>query len=56
MDISMLIKFIKFNLSEELPQILEMERESDGLSGQFGKRCRSPRSVHSAGSNSNYSV
>ena len=25
MDISMLIKFLKFNLSEELPKILEME-------------------------------
>jgi hypothetical protein len=29
MDISMLIKFLKFNWSEELPLIMEMEQESD---------------------------
>jgi hypothetical protein len=57
MDISMLIKFLKFNLSEELPKILEMEQESDHTgreSNAFNKRCRSPSA--SSDANSNYSV
>ena len=58
MDISMLEKFLQVNLSEKLPEILEMEQESDhtGYSGLGKGRCRSPQSISSSGSRSDYSV